>query len=119
MPTREYLPNTRLSLIHKFEVGGQEGYIIVGQYPDGRPGEIFIEIQKEGSTMGGLCDCFGIAISIMLQHGIPLELLIKKFRHQKFLPAGITSNPNIPMADSIIDYLFQWLALTYCKNERE
>lgn len=108
-PRRERLPDTRQSLTHKFSVSGHEGYITVGLYADGRPGEVFITMAKEGSTVGGLMDCFGTAISISLQYGVPLHVLVDKFSHARFEPMGHTTNPNIRIAKSVVDYIFRWL----------
>jgi ribonucleoside-diphosphate reductase alpha chain len=102
-PRRERLPDTRQSITHKFNVGGHEGYINVGLYPDGRPGELFITMAKEGSTVGGLMDAFGTAISLSLQYGVPLEVLVNKFSHTRFEPMGHTTNPEIPIAKSVVD----------------
>ncbi|PQO35492.1 vitamin B12-dependent ribonucleotide reductase [Blastopirellula marina] len=109
-PKREHLPDTRRSITHKFNVAGHEGYLTVGLYPDGRPGELFITMAKEGSTIGGLIDCFGIACSIALQYGVPLEVLSRKFSHVRFEPMGVTSSRETPIAASVVDYIFQWLA---------
>ena len=108
-PRRERLPDTRQSLTHKFNVGGHEGYINVGLYPDGRPGELFITMAKEGSTVGGMMDAFGTAISMSLQYGVPLEVLVNKFSHMRFEPMGHTANPDIRIAKSVVDYIFRWL----------
>lgn len=108
-PRRERLPHTRKSVTHKFSISGHEGYITTGMYPDGRPGELFIVMAKEGSTVGGLMDCFGTAISICLQYGVPLEVLVRKFSHTRFEPMGLTKNPEIQMAKSIVDYIFRWM----------
>jgi ribonucleoside-diphosphate reductase alpha chain len=118
-PKRERLPDTRSSLTHKFSVGGHEGYINVGLYPDGRPGELFITMAKEGSTVGGLMDAFGTAISICLQYGVPLEVLVNKFSHTRFEPMGHTSNPDIRLAKSVVDYIFRWLGITFLPGYRE
>ena len=118
-PRRERLPDTRQSLTHKFNVGGHEGYINVGLYPDGRPGELFITMAKEGSTIGGLMDAFGTAISLSLQYGVPLEVLVSKFSHQRFEPLGLTSNPKIPRATSIVDYIFRFLGQTFSDMPEE
>ena len=112
-PRRERLPDTRQSITHKFKIGGHEGYITVGQYPDNRPGELFIIMAKEGSTVGGLMDCFGTAISICLQYGVPLDVLVKKFSHTRFEPMGFTNDPDIRIAKSLVDYIFRWLEKTY------
>ena len=117
-PRRRRLPNTRRSITHKFDVGGHEGYITVGLYDEGAPGEVFITMAKEGSTIGGLMDAFATAISLCLQYGVPLEALVKKFSHQRFEPNGMTSNPDIPFAKSIVDYIFRWLGLTFLEEFR-
>jgi ribonucleoside-diphosphate reductase alpha chain len=118
-PRRERLPHTRRSLTHKFDVQGHEGYINVGFYPDGRPGELFITMAKEGSTIGGLMDVLGTAISIGLQYGVPLEVFVNKFAHSRFEPAGFTKNPDIPIAKSIADYIFRWLGMEFIPGYRE
>jgi ribonucleoside-diphosphate reductase alpha chain len=110
---RRKLPDERRSLTHKFSVGGHEGYLHVGLYDDGCPGEIFIRMAKEGSTIAGLMDSFATAISISLQHGVPLKLLTDKFAHTRFDPAGFTGNPDVPRATSLMDYIFRWLALKF------
>ncbi|MDO4576066.1 MAG: vitamin B12-dependent ribonucleotide reductase [Planctomycetia bacterium] len=112
-PRRERLPDTRNSITHKFSIAGHEGYLTVGQYPDGRPGEVFITMAKEGSTVGGLMDCFGTAISMSLQYGVPLEVYVNKFSHTRFEPQGHTKNPDIRIAKSIVDYIFRWLGITF------
>lgn len=112
-PRRERLPDTRQSMTHKFSVAGHEGYITVGLYEDGRPGELFITMAKEGSTVGGLMDSFGTAISICLQYGVPLRVLVNKFSHTRFEPMGHTSNPDIRIAKSLVDYIFRWLDITF------
>ncbi len=118
-PRRERLPDTRRSLTHKFSISGHEGYITVGLYDDGRPGEMFVTMAKEGSTIGGLMDSFGTAISIALQYGVPLDVLVKKFSHARFEPMGMTSNPEIRMAKSVIDYIFRWMAMEFIPGYRE
>ena len=112
-PRRRRLPATRRSLTHKFEVAGHEGYITVGLHDDDAPGEVFITMAKEGSTVGGMMDAFATAISLCLQYGVPLEALTRKFSHQRFEPNGMTANPDIPFAKSIIDYIFRWLDMTF------
>ncbi|MCC5850194.1 MAG: vitamin B12-dependent ribonucleotide reductase [Verrucomicrobia bacterium] len=112
-PRRQRLPDTRQSITHKFEVAGHEGYLNVGLYPDGSPGEVFITMAKEGSTVGGLMDSFGTAVSICLQYGVPVEALNRKFMHARFEPSGFTKNPDIPIAKSLVDYIFRWLQLTF------
>ncbi len=116
---RERLEDTRQSITHKFNVGGHEGYINVGLYPDGRPGELFITMAKEGSTIGGLMDCFGTAISMSLQYGVPLEVLVSKFSHTRFEPMGYTSNSDIRIAKSVVDYIFRWVGITFLPGYRE
>ncbi|HEX7448288.1 MAG TPA: vitamin B12-dependent ribonucleotide reductase, partial [Pirellulales bacterium] len=118
-PRRERLPDTRNSVTHKFSVAGHEGYITVGLYDDGRPGELFITMAKEGSTIGGLMDCFGTAVSMSLQYGVPLEVYISKFSHTRFEPMGHTKNPDIRIAKSIVDYIFRWLGITFLPGYRE
>jgi ribonucleoside-diphosphate reductase alpha chain len=118
-PRRERLPDTRRSVTHKFNVGGHEGYITVGLYDDGRPGELFITMAKEGSTIGGLMDAFGTAVSMSLQYGVPLEVYVKKFSHTRFEPWGYTRNPDIPVAKSLVDYLFRWMGTQFLPGYRE
>jgi ribonucleoside-diphosphate reductase alpha chain len=118
-PRRERLPDTRNSVTHKFSIAGHEGYINVGLYPDGRPGEVFITMAKEGSTIGGLMDSFGTAISISLQYGVPLEVLVNKFSHTRFEPMGHTNNPDIRFAKSVVDYIFRWLGITFLASYRD
>ena len=118
-PRRERLPDTRQSVTHKFNVNGHEGYITVGLYDDGRPGELFITMAKEGSTIGGLMDSFGTAVSMSLQYGVPLEVLVNKFSHSRFEPMGYTTNPDIRIAKSLVDYIFRWLGLKFLPGYRE
>jgi ribonucleoside-diphosphate reductase alpha chain len=118
-PRRERLPDTRKSITHKFSISGHEGYITVGLYPDGRPGELFITMAKEGSTIGGLMDCFGTAVSMSLQYGVPLEVYVNKFSHTRFEPMGFTKNPDIKIAKSLVDYIFRWLGVTFLPGFRE
>jgi len=118
-PHRRRLPDTRESITHKFDVGGHEGYITVGLFEDGSPGEVFITMAKEGSTVGGMMDAFATAISLCLQYGVPLEALVKKFSHQRFEPSGMTANRDIPFAKSIVDYIFRWLGLRFLEEYRE
>ncbi|OGL59679.1 ribonucleoside-diphosphate reductase, adenosylcobalamin-dependent [Candidatus Uhrbacteria bacterium RIFCSPLOWO2_12_FULL_46_10] len=108
-PIRHRLPDLRHAFTHKFTVAGHEGYITVGLYEDGKPGEIFVTMSKEGSTISGLMDAFATSISIGLQYGMPLKDVVRKFTHMRFEPSGFTKNPDIPIAKSIIDYIFQWL----------
>jgi len=112
-PSRVRLPDTRQSLTHKFTIAGHEGYLCVGLYPDGRPGEIFITMAKEGSTIGGIMDSFGTALSIALQYGVPLDVLVNKFSHTRFEPMGHTSNKDIRIAKSVVDYIARWLGITF------
>lgn len=112
-PYRHKLPEERAGITHKFNIGGHEGYITVGMYPDGKPGEVFITMSKEGSTVSGLMDGLAILISMALQYNVPLELLCEKFIHTKFEPSGYTGNEDLPHATSILDYLFQWLKLKF------
>jgi ribonucleoside-diphosphate reductase alpha chain len=118
-PRRERLPDTRQSVTHKFSIAGHEGYITVGLYPDGRPGEMFITMAKEGSTIGGLMDAFGTAVSMSLQYGVPLEDYVRKFSHMRFEPQGHTKNPDIRIAKSLIDYIFRWLGITFLPGYKE
>src|SRR5438477_8718558 len=116
---RRKLPDERESITHKFSIGGHEGYITVGKYEDGAPGEIFITMAKEGSTISGLMDSFPTMTSLSLQHGVPLQLLVDKFTHTRFEPSGFTKNPEIPMAKSVMDYIFKWLAIKFLPREEQ
>ena len=116
---RHRLPDERLSITHKFNIGGHEGYLTVGLYKDGMPGEIFITMAKEGSTVSGLMDSFACAVSIGLQHGVPLKLLCEKFAHTRFEPSGWSSNPDIGYAKSIMDYIFRWLQLRFLTGQQQ
>ena len=118
-PLRHRMPDTRMSLTHRFEIAGHEGYITVGLYEDGQPGELFITMSKEGSTIGGLMDTVGTLTSIALQYGVPLEGLVKKFAYQRFEPSGFTKNPDIRTATSITDYVFRWLGCQFIKGYKE
>ena len=113
MANRYQLPDVRASFTHKFSIGGHEGYITVGMYEDGSPGEIFVRMAKEGSVIAGLMDSFATSISLALQHGVPLHVLIEKFKGTRFEPSGFTGNQEIPIATSIMDYLFRWLAIRF------
>ncbi len=115
---RHKLQEERASITHKFNIGGHEGYITVGLYPNGDPGELFITMAKEGSTVSGLMDSFALATSIALQHGVPLKLLCEKFAHTRFEPSGWTSNPDIGFAKSIMDYIFRWLQLRFLTGQQ-
>ena len=116
-PIRKRLPDTRTSLTHKFSVGGHEGYIHVGFYEDGSPGEVFLRMSKEGTAVSGLMDSVAVLTSIALQYGVPLESLVNKFSHVRFEPSGFTADPDIPMAKSIIDYVFRWLGIRFLSQE--
>ncbi|GAB5516360.1 MAG: hypothetical protein Rhob2KO_40850 [Rhodopirellula baltica] len=100
-------------MTHKFSIAGHEGYLCVGLYPDGRPGEMFITMAKEGSTIGGIMDSFGTALSIAMQYGVPLEVIVNKFSHTRFEPMGHTSNKDIRIAKSVVDYIARWLGITF------
>jgi ribonucleoside-diphosphate reductase alpha chain len=116
---RRKLPDERKSITHKFDIAGHEGYITAGMYEDGQPGEIFITMSKEGSTISGLMDSFATAISMALQYGVPLRVLVDKFSHMRFEPSGFTKNPDIPMAKSIMDYIFRWLASKFLDGDAQ
>ena len=118
-PIRRRLSDTRPAVTHKFDIAGHEGYLTVGLYDDGQPGELFITMAKEGSTIGGLMDTIGTLTSMSLQYGVPLETLLRKFAHQRFEPSGFTKNAEIRNASSIIDYVFRWLALQFIPGYRE
>src|SRR5438552_12009172 len=118
-PFRRKLPDERRAITHKFSVGGHEGYITVGLYDDGMPGEIFITMAKEGSTVSGLMDSFATAVSLALQYGVPLKVLCDKFSHTRFEPSGWTNNPDIRFAKSIMDYIFRWLALKFLPRDAQ
>ena len=111
--TRESLPTTRESVTHKFSVARHEGYLTIGLYADGRPGEIFIKMAKEGSTISGFCQAFCRAFSLSLQHGLTIEDAVVRFKGMRFEPMGSTSNPDIPEAQSIIDYVARYLELHF------
>jgi ribonucleoside-diphosphate reductase alpha chain len=112
-PARRRLPDEREAITHKFSIAGHEGYVTVGKYEDGSPGELFIVMSKEGSVVSGLLDSFATAVSLALQYGVPLKVLIDKFSHSRYEPSGFTNNPQIRMAKSITDYIFRWLALKF------
>ncbi len=114
---RRRLPDERRAITHKFSIGGHEGYMTVGLYDDGTPGEVFITMAKEGSVVSGLMDSFATAISMALQYGVPIRVLCEKFSHTRFEPSGFTGNPDIPIAKSITDYIFRWLALKFIPSE--
>jgi ribonucleoside-diphosphate reductase alpha chain len=112
-PKRVRLPDERTAITHKFCIAGHEGYLTVGTYPNGKPGEMFISMAKEGSVVSGLMDSFATSVSIMLQYGVPLKVLINKFSHARFEPSGFTTNSEIPIAKSVMDYIFRWMDLKF------
>ena len=112
-PIRRKLPDERAAITHKFDIAGHEGYITAGMYKDGKPGEVFLVMAKEGSTISGFGDSFAQAISYALQYGVPLQVLVDKFSHQRFEPAGMTRNPDVRIAKSIVDYMFRWMATKF------
>lgn len=116
-PRRRRLPDERRSITHRFNIGPHKGYITVGLYDDGTPGEIFITMAKEGSVLSGMIDSFATSVSIGLQYGVPLPILINKFVHKRFEPSGFTNNPNIRMAKSIVDYIFRWMSLKFLNED--
>ncbi|MGH9566269.1 MAG: vitamin B12-dependent ribonucleotide reductase, partial [Candidatus Angelobacter sp.] len=115
---RHRLPGERAGITHKFSIAGHEGYITVGLYKDGTPGELFIRMAKEGSTVSGLMDSFATAVSLALQHGVPLKLLCDKFQHTRFEPSGFTGNQEIPIAKSVMDYIFRWLEIRFVSGQQ-
>ena len=115
---RRHLPDERRALTHHFSIAGQEGYLTVGVYEDGLPGEIFITMAKQGSTISGLMDSFATAISLAPQYGVPLDVLCSKFTHTRFEPSGWSGNPKIGYAKSIIDYIFRWLELKFITGDQ-
>ncbi len=117
LPHRRRLPAERTAVTHKFDIAGHEGYITVGLYPDGQPGEIFLKMAKEGSTVSGLMDSFATTVSVALQYGVPLKDLVNKFAHVRFEPSGFTGNQEIPIAKSIIDYIFRWLGSRFLDTD--
>ncbi len=119
MPHRRRLPVERAALTHKFDVAGHEGYITVGLYPDGQPGEIFLKMAKEGSTISGLMDSLATSISLALQYGVPLRDLVNKFAHVRFEPSGFTGNQEIPIAKSIVDYIFRWMGSRFLPDDQK
>jgi ribonucleoside-diphosphate reductase alpha chain len=114
---RHKLPDERRSITHKFDVAGHEGYLTVGLYEDGQPGELFVTMAKEGSTISGLMDAFATQTSYALQFGVPLKFMVDKFSHVRFEPAGFTKNPEIPIAKSLVDYIFRWMASHFLPAE--
>jgi ribonucleoside-diphosphate reductase alpha chain len=118
-PIRRRLPDERHALTHKFSIAGHEGYITVGLYEDGQPGEVFLVMSKEGTVISGLMDSFATAVSLALQYGVPVKELVSKFSHVRFEPAGFTGNPDIPIAKSIVDYIFRWMGLKFLPREEQ
>jgi ribonucleoside-diphosphate reductase alpha chain len=112
------LPDERVGLTHHFSIAGHEGYLTVGLYPNGQPGEIFIRMAKEGSTIAGLMECFGTVVSVSLQHGVPLKVLCDKLSHTRFEPSGWTGNEELSYAKSIMDYLFRWMELRFLSGKQ-
>ena len=115
-PTRSRLPDEREAIVHKFSIGGHEGYVTLGKFPNGDPGEIFVTMAKQGSTISGLVDTVATLTSIALQYGVPLKVLIDKFSHARFEPYGHTPNPDIRIASSVVDYIFRWLGTKFPKD---
>src|SRR5436189_652885 len=116
---RRKLPDERKALTHKFDIGGHEGYLTVGLYEDGTPGELFVTMAKEGSTISGLMDAFATQTSYALQFGVPLKFMVDKFSHMRFEPSGFTKNREIPIAKSIVDYIFRWMASHFMPVEEQ
>ena len=116
---RRKLPDERQAITHKFDISGHEGYITVGLFEDGMPGEIFLVMAKEGSTISGFADAFAQAISYALQYGVPLQALVDKFSHVRFEPSGMTKNADVRFAKSIVDYIFRWMASKFLSPEAQ
>src|SRR6202034_3181082 len=116
-PIRERLPRRRASFTFAFRVADCEGYVTVGEYEDGRPGEVFMKVAKQGSTLAGIMDAFAIAVSLGLQHGVPLATYVKKYTNMRFEPAGMTDDPDLRIAQSLVDYIFRRLAVDYLPYE--
>ena len=117
-PLRRRLPDTRASITHKFDIAGHEGYITVGLFEDSSPGEVFITMAKQGSTIGGLMDTIATLISLNLQYGVPVDAIVRKFEHMRFEPSGFTLNPDITFAKSPIDYLVRWMGMQFIPGYR-
>ena len=118
-PVRRRLADERQSITHKFDIAGHEGYITVGLFEDGSPGEIFLVMAKEGSTISGFADAFAQAVSYALQYGVPLQVLVDKFSHARFEPSGMTKNREVRVAKSIVDYIFRWMATKFLSDEAQ
>ncbi|MBX3384888.1 MAG: hypothetical protein KF864_15430 [Phycisphaeraceae bacterium] len=116
---RQVLPVTRDSITHKFSIGNHEGYLTVGLYPDGRPGEIFLKMSKEGSTLSGMCQAYCRAFSLSIQHGLSVRDAVSRFKGMRFEPMGPTSNPDIPTTESIVDYIARYIELHFCDTQRQ
>ena len=116
---RRQLPATRVAKTHRFEIAGHSGFIIVGLYPDGRPGEMFVRMSKAGSTLRGVMDALATTVSLGLQYGVPLEVLVAKFAYSRFEPFGSTDNEDLPQASSIVDYVFRWLSREFAAAVEE
>lgn len=120
IPERRRLDETRKAINHKFRIGDCKGYLTVGLFDDGTPGEIFVKIDHDGSnTVGGLLSCLCIQTSMLLQYGVPLENIVSKMERQQFAPAGMTANPDMPFATSVVDYVFRWLGRNYIEGYKE
>ena len=115
---RHRLPDERAAVTHHFSIGGNEGYLTVGLYPNGEPGEVFIRMRKAGSTICGLMECFGAVTSVALQHGVPLKVLCNKLSHTRFEPSGWTGNPELGYAKSVMDYIFRWMELRFLSGKQ-
>jgi ribonucleoside-diphosphate reductase alpha chain len=118
-PARRRLEDERRAITHKFDIAGHEGYITVGLFEDGSPGEIFLVMAKEGSTISGFADAFAQAVSYALQYGVPLQVLVDKFSHVRFEPSGVTKNQDVRIAKSIVDYIFRWMATKFLSMEAQ
>jgi len=119
LPVRRRLPDTRNAVTHKFSIAGHEGYIIVGMFDDGQPGELFVHVQKAGSMLGGLMDTVGILTSMALQYNVPIADIVRKLAYVRFEPSGLTDNPDIRFATSVTDYVFRWIATTWIPGFKE
>jgi ribonucleoside-diphosphate reductase alpha chain len=119
LPERARLPDTRQSITHKFSIIGYEGYFTVGLFEDGRPGELFIKMAKQGSTMSGLLDTIGVLTSLALQYGVSVETLARKFQYMRFEPSGPTHHAELGVAHSVVDYVFRWLGIMFSSEFRE
>jgi ribonucleoside-diphosphate reductase alpha chain len=116
---RHRLPDERVAITHHFSIGGNEGYLTVGLYPNGQPGEVFIRMAKAGSAISGLMECLGAVTSVALQHGVPLRVLCNKLSHTRFEPSGWTGNPELGYAKSVMDYIFRWMELRFLSGKQQ